>query len=425
MTKKTADVEDLLSFIVESPTPWHTVEELSQRLLKAGFEELSEGDAWSLKPGVNYFVARQGSSLCAFTMPQERVLSCRIAAAHTDSPGFRLKPKAEYRKENMVMLGLEVYGGPLLTSWLNRDLGIAGRVVCKEENVYVDRLVRLEDAPVVIPQLAIHLDRNVNENGLILNKQEHLAALAGIASLDDKTHFLEKQIKKAVHGDIISWDLLVYPLDPPRLIGKDHDLIVGYRLDNLCGVHAVLTGFLSHREKSRHQLNAVAFWDHEEIGSDTAQGAGSPFLSQTLERVAGSREDYFRLVSKSLCVSIDVGHALHPNYADKHEPRHQLLLNEGIILKSSAQYKYATDARTGAIIEDICKKQSLPYQRFTGRGDIPSGSTIGPVVAQQMGIPTVDVGIAQLSMHSCRELIGAKDQRDLTKLSSALFLPAE
>lgn len=414
-------MNDLITFIEKSPTPWHAVEELRQRLVEAGFQELFEKDAWAIKPESKYFVVRQSSSLCAFITPKKIARSCRIAAAHTDSPGFKLKPNAEFRKENMVMLGLEIYGGPLLTSWLNRDLGVAGRVVCRKNGGLVEKLVRLDAMPVVIPQLAIHLDKNVNENGLILNKQDHLAALVGTASPDDKTRFLDKHLKDAVHDEIVSWDLFVHPLEAPRFVGKDHELIAGYRLDNLCSVHAALMGLLGHKKMSQDVLNMVAFWDHEEIGSETAQGAGSPFLPQLLERIAGNREGYFRLLSESLCVSVDVGHALHPNYPDKHEPRHPLLLNEGIILKNSAQYRYATDARTGAFVEDLCHKNKLRLQRFTGRGDISGGSTIGPVAAHLMGMPTVDIGIAQLSMHSCRELIGVRDQQDLTKLLTALF----
>lgn len=414
-------MQDLLMFIEQSPTPWHAVHEVKVRLEKGGFTELSEGKAWALKPGQGYFVIRHGTSVCAFIMPQKAPKACHIAAAHTDSPGFKLKPKAEYRKENMVMLGLEVYGGPLLTSWLNRDLGIAGRVVCKEKGQIVEKLVRLHDLSIVIPQLAIHLDRTVNESGLTLNKQEHLAALAGVAAPKDKTEFLESALKKAVKGGILGWDLFVYPHEKAALIGHAGEMIAGYRLDNLCSVHAALSGILSVKKKSVDTLKVVVFWDHEEIGSDTAQGAGSPFLPQVLERIAGSREAYFQLVSESLCVSIDVGHALHPNYADKHEPRHPLLLNQGVILKNSAQYRYATDARSSALVVELCKHHKLPLQRFTSRGDIPSGSTIGPIAAQSVGMRTVDIGIAQLSMHSCREIVGTQDQEDLTALMKALF----
>lgn len=412
---------DFFTFVEKSPTPWHAVEELRLRLKNAGFEELFEKDQWNLKPGRGYFVVRQGTSLSAFVMPQKAVKSCRIAAAHTDSPGFKLKPNAEYRKENMVMLGLEIYGGPLLTSWLNRDLGIAGRVVCKEKDGLADRLVRLDNMPVVIPQLAIHLDRNVNESGLTLNKQEHLAALAGTAAATSKTKFLEKAIKKAVKGDVVGWDLFVYPLEPISHVGLEKELIAGYRLDNLCSVYAALTGFLGGKKKAAGTIKMIAFWDHEEIGSDTSQGAGSPFLAQILERIAGSREGYFRLLSESLCVSIDVGHALHPNYPEKHEPRHQLMLNKGVILKSSAQYRYATDARSSALITELCKSHKINLQKFTSRGDIPSGSTIGPIAAQALGIATVDIGIAQLSMHSSRELIGTEDLQDLTCLLTGYF----
>lgn len=413
---------DLLAFIDKSPTPWHAVDEVSQRLKAAGFEELHERDAWYLQAGKSYFVVRQGTSICAFTMPFHAIEKCRIAAAHTDSPGFKLKPHAEYRKENMVMLGLEVYGAPLLTSWLNRDLGVAGRVICKEKGLVVHKLVRLESMPVMIPQLAIHLDRGVNENGLVLNKQEHLAALMGACA--GKEPYLKNAVEKEVKASIIGWDLFVYPLEKAAHIGLDNGMVAGYRLDNLCGVHAILTGFLARCKATSHTLQVAVFWDHEEIGSETVQGAGSPFLPQTLERIAGQREDYFRLLSQSLCVSVDAGHALHPNYSDKHEPRHPLLLNEGVILKSSAQYRYATDAYSAATIVELCQEKNLKLQRFTSRGDIPAGTTIGPITAHLMGVATVDIGISQLSMHSCREVIGSQDQRDLILLMEAYFTEA-
>jgi aspartyl aminopeptidase len=416
-------IQNLIAFISASPTPWHAVAEASQALSAAGFTELKEGEAWVLQPGGKYFVVRLGTSLCAFVMPLARQpLSCRIVAGHTDSPGFKLRPNAEYRKDKMVMLGLEVYGGPLLTSWLNRDLGIAGKVVCKHKGQIKEVLVRLEDMPIVIPQLAIHLDRQVNESGLTLNKQDHLAALAGVEARDDKPGYLDESLKKHVQGDILAKDLFVYPLEEPRLIGHEKSLASGYRLDNLCGVQAALEGLLAGASKpSEDMVKMAVLWDHEEIGSDTAQGAGSPFLSQVMERIAGSREAYFKMLSSSLCVSIDMAHGLHPNYPEKHEPRHQVFLNRGIIIKHSAQYRYATNATTQAFIQDRCHAKHLPVQHFSTRGDIPAGTTIGPIAAHCLGIPTVDIGIAQLSMHSCREIIGVKDYDDLVILTQALL----
>lgn len=417
-------MKDLMEFIDKSPTPWHAVREAQHSLEKAGFKELHELDSWDLKPGHRYFVTREGTSICAFATPLESPQRCVIAAAHTDSPGFKLKPQAEYREQEMVMLGLEIYGGPLLTSWLNRELGIAGRVIVKCGEKICEQLVAL-DLSATIPQLAIHLDRNVNENGLALHKQDHLAALAGtVTENEDKNVlFLEQAIKRSVgDGDVLGADLFVYPLEPLKVSGIDGSLLSGYRLDNLCSLHAALMGLIrSSKEVAANTVKMSIFWDHEEIGSSTVQGAGSPFLSQVLERIAGSRENYFRLQSQSLCVSIDVGHALHPNYQDKHEPHHQLLLNRGIIIKNSAQYKYATNAKSAAVIQDMCRQYKIPLQQFVSRGNISSGTTIGPVAASLTGIPTVDIGISMLSMHSCREIIGVKDQKYLNRLLEHLF----
>lgn len=414
-------IQNFLTFLDNSPTPWHAVETLRDRLVKEGFEELFEKDAWKLKSGQRYFIVRHGTSICAFTMPKNKPLACVIGAAHTDSPGFKLKPNAEYRKENMIMLGLEIYGGPLLTSWLNRDLGIAGRVICKLKGKLTEQLVNLTSTPLTIPQLAIHLDRSVNENGLVLHKQDHLAALAGFADPSDKSSFLENAVKESVKGEILGWDLFVYPLEKASLLGKNLDMVAGYRLDNLCCVYAIIKSLFEVKKSSSQTLKMAVFWDHEEIGSDTSQGAGSTFLPQILERIAGSREDYFRLLNQSLCVSCDAGHALHPNYPDKHEPRHQLFLNQGVILKSSAQYRYASDARSSAVIEEACKLNKQNLQRFTSRGDIPAGSTIGPITAHNTGMATVDVGIAMLSMHSAREIVGVKDLDTLRQLMTTVF----
>lgn len=420
-----------MHFIDDCPTAWHAVEEIARRLTQLKFVELLEGEQWKVKPGGAYFVRRNGSTLGAFIIPKRAPKSMRILGSHTDSPSFKIKPKAEFLKENMLMLGVEIYGGPLLTSWLNRDLGIAGRVVYRDEKKKNrEALVRLDSTPVVIPQLAIHLDRNVNENGLTLNKQEHLAALAALVNPDKftkaKKGFLETLLREQIPmHSLLGHDLFLYPLEKARLIGSQGEMISSYRIDNLGGAHAILQAFTKAHQPHEDRLKMAFFWDNEEIGSGTAQGAGSPFLPQLLERITLSlglsREDYFRLLSESLCVSVDLTHALHPNYADKHEPRHQVLMNEGIVVKSNAQYRYASDARTLATIVGICQDHQIPFQHFVSRNDIPSGTTIGPIAAHLMGIPTVDIGYPQLSMHSCRELAGCQDHEAMCKLLKELI----
>ncbi len=424
-------IDDLIQFLDLCPTAWHAVEEIAKRLKTAKFEELYEGDSWKIKPGGAYFVRRNGSTLGAFVVPKKAPQSLTILGSHTDSPAFKIKPKAEFLKENMLMLGVEIYGGPLLTSWLNRDLGIAGRVVYRDAKKKIhEAIVRLDSSPVVIPQLAIHLDRTVNDSGLVLNKQEHLAALAGLINPEEakkwKSSFLDQLIREKIGPHkILGHDLFLYPLEKARLLGYEGEMLSSYRIDNLGGAHASLQGLIASHQPAEEKLKMAIFWDNEEIGSDTAQGAGSPFLPQLLERITLNlkltREDYFRLLSKGLCVSVDLTHALHPNYADKHEPRHQLLMNRGVVIKSNAQHRYASDACTKGAIVAICEDQKIPYQLFVSRNDIPSGSTIGPIAAHVLGMPTVDVGYPQLSMHSCREVAGCRDHEAMCKLLGAVL----
>jgi aspartyl aminopeptidase len=422
-----ANTQDLIDFINGAPTAWHAVEIAAEKLRKQGFIELDEKETWALAPGKRYFVTRNGSSICAFVVPTKAIDKTIILASHTDSPALKLKPNAEFRKKNMVMLGAEVYGGPLLSSWLNRDLGIAGRVSTLDvKGKLTTSLVNLHEHPVTIPQLAIHLDREVNDKGLILNKQEHLAALATLTADAEKkeSHFLEGLIRKKVKfKELLGYDLYLYPLEAARLLGGDQELIAAYRIDNLLTLHASLTAILKAHKPAEHLLKMAVFWDNEEIGSNTAQGAGSPFFSHVLERITlalkMAREGYLRLLNNALCISCDLGHALHPNYMDKHDPQHQPLLGEGIILKSNAQQRYVTDAESGAYIARLCHQHKIPLQKFVTRGDIPSGSTIGPIHASQTGMKTVDMGCAQLSMHSTRELAACQDHLDLCRLLAA------
>ncbi len=427
-TKDAHTIADLLSFLDQTPTAWHAVNNCVNTLVKHDFIELKEEDAWKIQPGGRYFVTRNGSSICAFIAPKHKLQSVRVAVAHTDSPSFKLKPNTEFYKENMLMLGVDIYGAPLLNSWLNRDLGIAGRVIFyNHEGKIQEELVRLDTVPVVIPQLAIHLDRNVNENGLVLNKQEHLAALVSVKEKpSNNSTFLERMLSNTLPlKQLISTELFLFPLESARLFGEDQELIASYRIDNLASVHAILQGLIhSHRPADSH-LKMIAFWDNEEVGSHTAQGAGSPFLMHLIERISlameCSREEFFRLLTRSLCASVDLSHATHPNYSDKHEPRHAVLLNKGIVIKTNAQQRYATDARSSAAIIDLCHQQEIPFQHHVPRGDISCGSTVGPVHANLTGMPTVDIGCPQLSMHAAREIMGAVDHLAMCRLIAAFL----
>lgn len=419
-------IQDFISFLDKSPTSWHAVNEIKIRLQASGFEELHEDRLWDLKPEKSYFLVRDGSSLLAFTLPKKTPKELKIAAGHTDSPALKLKPNAEFIKEHMVMLGVEIYGAPLLTSWLNRDLKIVGRVLLQNKTgKIIEKLVNFENHPVIIPQLAIHLDRTVNETGLLLNKQEHLSAIASI-DLSKKHSYLETLIQdEFASHTILETDLFLVPLEKAQFLGFKQEMIASYRLDNLESVHAAVSGFLNAKSKEENLLKMIAFWDHEEIGSQTTQGAGSPLFLNSLERIILAlglhREDYFNLMANSHCISMDMAHALHPNHMDKHDPRHAPLLGRGIVLKYNAHQRYATDAKTAAHIIQLCQKHNLPFQKFVSRNDMPCGSTIGPIHASLTGIPTVDIGCPQFSMHSIREVMATQDHLTMCALIKAYF----
>ncbi|HEV8051621.1 MAG TPA: M18 family aminopeptidase [Parachlamydiaceae bacterium] len=426
-TKEIAKIENLLRFFENSPTAWHAVQNCTKELIAHGFTELHEGEDWLIKTGGRYFVTRNGSSICAFVIPKSAPKAIHLAAAHTDSPSFKLKPNAEFVIENMRMLGLEIYGAPIIASWLNRDLGIAGRIIYTDPKGKThEKLVKLSDYPVVLPQLAIHLDRTINEQGVVIHKQDHLAALACIEDKKEKKSFLERILKNQFSiKELLAYDLFLFPLEKPRLLGENQELVASYRIDNLASVHASLESLIAAKQPSKDLIKMMVLWDNEEIGSNTAQGASSPFIAQTIERITLalnlSRDEYFQLISRSLCASVDLGHALHPNYKDKHEPRHMALLDNGVIIKTNAQNRYSSDARSTATMVSLCHKHKIPFQKYMSRGDIPCGTTVGPIHAYVTGMPTIDIGISQLSMHSCREIMSAKDHLALCNLLTAFF----
>ncbi len=419
--KDSSLIQDFLTFLDDSPTAWHAVARARHQLQQAGFIELSEQNYWNIQPQQPYLVTRNGSSLCAFITPRRFPQRLRLLASHTDSPSLKLKPQPEIRKHRAILLGVEVYGSPLLSSWLNRDLGIAGRVLYSHHGQVRESLVRLDRYPVTIPQLAIHLDREVNDKGLHLNKQEHLNALAGLESAFKGSSFLESLLQEELDFEqIIAHDLLLFPLEKARLLGFQDSFLAAYRIDSLASVHAALKALLHHLDPLEDDIKMVIFWDNEEVGSHTAQGADSPFFSQILERILqgfkGSREDYFCLLNRSTCISIDLAHALHPNYAEKHDPQHQPFLGHGIVLKSNAQQRYATNARSSLPVKMMAALKQIPLQTFVSRNDIPCGTTIGPLQASLTGMPTTDIGCGQLSMHSCRELMSCQDHIDMCLL---------
>lgn len=415
-------MDSFLTFLKNSPTAYHAVEESARLLKAAGAIELRESSTWSLQAGKSYFVIR-GGSLIAFRLPESKPLSLLLLASHTDSPALKLKPHAEFIKEGMSQIACEVYGAPLLSSWLNRDLAIAGKVLFKDtQGAFQEALVNLTDSKLTIPQLAIHLDRKVNDEGLLLNKQEHLNALYGLNPPEEG--FLVRSLKhKLPLQELLAHDLFLYPIEEPAFIGSDQNLLAGYRLDNLASVYPMVQAFASSPASNR--LDLIALFDHEEIGSQTSSGAESPFFSHTLERALialnVTREEHLRLMANSLALSVDLAHALHPNYSDKHDPRHKPLLGSGVIVKTSAQKRYATEASAAKRLFEAAEKANIKLSSFAARNDLPSGTTIGPIHAALTGMETIDLGIAQLSMHSARELIARSDVDQLEKLFKTLL----
>lgn len=423
-------VTDLLSFLAASPTPYHAVENAVARLTAASFKPIAESDPWeSLAPG-RYVMVHGGSSLFAFVIPEgKKIAGFRIVGAHSDSPNLRLKPNAEYKKEGYAQLGVEVYGGVLLNSWLDRDCSLAGRAYVRDATSgrLQQRLLRFTKPMCRVTQLAIHLDREVND-GLKLNRQEHLAPIFGLArdGAPDIATMVADEL--AVAKDALSGiDLMLYDVVAPTLGGREDEMIFSARLDNLAmshaGVHALIEA--APKAAAGDLVPVVVLFDHEEIGSESIYGAHSGFLPRALERIVlargGSREDFHRALAGSLCVSADMAHAVHPNYAAKHDERHKPVLNGGPVIKINAQQRYATSASTAAMFRDLCKQVEVPFQHYSHRTDLPCGSTIGPIASTLLGIRTVDVGNPMLSMHSVRELCGAKDPALMTRALGAFY----
>jgi aspartyl aminopeptidase len=424
---------DLLAFLGASPTPFHAVASATARLAAAGFRPLGETDDWSdLAPG-RYVFAHGGSSMLAFVVPEvRRFAGFRIVGAHTDSPNLRLKPQPEYTKEGYAQLGVEVYGGALLNSWLDRDLSVAGRVFVREGERVGSRLVRFEKPMLRVAQLAIHLDREVTDKGLVLNKQDHLAPIFGLAG-DGAADLATRLAETAgvARDAIVGSDLMLYDVVPPTLGGRDDELVFSARLDNQAMCHAAVRALIdaAPRAAAGDLVPVAALFDHEEVGSESAYGAHSGFLPRALERIAlgrgASREEWHRALAGSLCVSADMAHAVHPNYANRHEERHKPVLGGGPVIKVNAQQRYATSGATAALFRDLCTRAEVPVQHYAHRTDLPCGTTIGPIAATLLGIRTVDVGNPMLSMHSVRELGGAKDPAMMTRVLALFYGSAD
>jgi len=403
-------VQDLLQFVNRSPTPFHAVAETVSRLNAQGYRPLDEAEAWNVDPGDKVYVVRGGGSVAAFHMGSAPAQEAgfHLIGAHTDSPNLRVKPNPELEKAGYGQLGIEPYGGVLLHTWLDRDLSLAGRVSLADGGA---RLVDFRRELLRVPSLAIHLNRTVNTEGLKLNAQTHMAPILALKELGDINlcALLAEELGDVKTEDVIAWDLMAYDVQSATRSGRSREFIHAGRIDNLASCHAGLSALLA-AERDAKMSRGLVLYDHEEVGSRSAQGAASDFLRSCLQRLSGdSAESFHRAVAKSFLISADMSHAIHPNYADLHEPTHQPVLGGGPVVKINVNQSYATDGESWASFERWAKEANVTTQRFVVRSDLGCGSTIGPITAAELGIRTVDVGNPMLSMHSCRELAAASD----------------
>ena len=405
---------ELIEFIDQSPSPWHAVKSAEARLLGNGSSRLEEGERWNLVPGEKYHVVR-GASLIAFVMGSRSLVEAgfRIVGAHTDSPGLRVKPRPALSGEGLMRLGVEVYGGPILATFTDRDLSLAGRVVVRTASGRETRLVKFDDPLVRLPNLAIHMNREVNDQGLKLNKQNELPLMFGqigeSASAEASFRDLLAHAAGCEAEALMSWDLAVYDVQKGSLWGANREFVSDSQLDNLASTHAALMALLATKDP---QATAIAaFFDHEEVGSESATGAGGSFISDILSRIGSGLddEDRSRANSRSFFVSADMAHAYNPNFPNAYEPSHKVMVNGGPVIKTNSNQRYTSDAETAANFMGFCEKAGVPFQQYSHRGDLGCGSTIGPMVAAQLGIPGVDVGSPMWAMHSARESAGVRD----------------
>ena len=406
---------DLRAFVDASPSPFHAVAEIVRRLAEGGFTELSERDRWELASGDARYVVRDGGSVVAFRVGSAPVAEAglRLVGAHTDSPTFKVRPRWEVRRAGYRLVGVEPYGGLLAHTWLDRELTVAGRLAVRGADGGVDfRRVVLPGAPLRLPSLAIHLDRGVRD-GLVLDPQRHLVPLWG-GDLGTEPGLLEALAEAAgvAAADVLGHDLVLADPQPAAATGGDGTWVAAPRLDDQGCCHSGTLALLAARPGARTALLVAN--DHEEVGSGSAEGARGSFLGDVLARLVAATGDadpqsLHRAVAGSRLVSADMAHAVHPNHSERHEPAHAPALGGGPVLKLNANQSYATDAGTGGWFAARCADAGVPLQHFVTRADLPCGSTIGPLTATRLGLPTVDVGAPMLAMHSCRELASAAD----------------
>jgi aspartyl aminopeptidase len=427
-----AYIDDFARYIEASPSSYHAVAEAARRLDEAGFSRLDEADDWSAAGGeaaaaARYYVVRDGA-IIAWVKPAGATATTpfRVLGSHTDSPAFKLKPKPTIANRGWLQAGVEVYGGPLLNSWLDRELELAGRLVTRDGR---EHLVRT--GPYLrIPQLAIHLDRDVN-SGLVLDKQRHMTPVFGVGHTGDLLAHLA-HLAGVAAWDVAGYDLLTADTQAPTRFGNDGELFAARRMDNLSSVYAGLAALIAasadDAPADQPHISVLAAFDHEELGSESRSGASGPLLDDVLTRIGAglgaSQADRLRAYAASWCLSADAGHAIHPNYPERHDPVNTPIAGGGPLLKINANQRYATDAQGAALWARACEHAGVSYQEFVSNNAVPCGSTIGPLTATRLGIRTVDVGVPLLSMHSARELCHVNDPAALSAAVGAFFAGA-
>jgi aspartyl aminopeptidase len=415
--------QQLAEFIQTSPTPFHATLNMADRLVAAGFEQLDERADWQLQPGGRYLVTRNGSSLIAFILGNlEQGL--RLVGAHTDSPCLRVKPQPEINQQGLWQLGVEVYGGALFAPWFDRDLSLAGRVTFRTTHGDMQsRLIDFRRPIATIPSLAIHLNRGVND-ALSINAQTDLPPIVAHCleperDLRDilRTQLVHEHAECSVE-QVLDYELSFYDTQPPSTLGLEDDFFSSARLDNLLSCHAGLTALLA---SDAGQPCILVCTDHEEVGSSSACGADGPFLEDVLKRILPDECERIRSIQRSILISADNAHAVHPNFADRHDGNHGPKLNAGPVIKINSNQRYATNSETSSFFRELCAQVQVPVQSFVVRSDMGCGSTIGPITASRLGVRTVDIGVPTFAMHSIREMAGSRDTDYLIRVLTQFF----
>jgi aspartyl aminopeptidase len=426
------EVQHLLDFVDASPSPWHGIKSVEAQLAGFNFVKLDETLKWTLEPSGRYYVVRDDSSIIIFVLGQKPLVETgfKMIGAHTDSPGLRIKPNTATSIDGLLRVGVEIYGGPILATFTDRDLSLAGRVNYKDvKNNIVSSLVKFDSPLLRLPNLAIHMNRMVNEEGLKLHKQNELPLILSTLAQEclPQTYFLEllKGQTACEIERILSWDLAVYDTQKGSFWGAENEFYADSQLDNLASCHAALQALLDDELLVNENTLVCAFFDHEEIGSESNRGADGSFLGDVLKRIAlvteNNEEDFTRAVAKSFMISADMAHAYQPNFPLAYDQDHKISVNKGPVIKVNANHRYSTEGVSEAMFVDWCEQAGVPYQKYAHRSDLACGSTIGPITSARLGIRSVDVGNPLWAMHSIRESAGVLDHSYMIKVLKKFF----